>query len=160
MVVDIQGLDAPVANAIRRILISEIPIMAIDRAIIYQNTSIMHDEILAHRLGLLPILADPDQFIMKEASDEYDEKNSIKMTLKVECKRKEEYKNMKWEQVMELPAEQYLTNSTVYASDIKWEPMGKQLDHFNSKPIKVLHDKIILTKLRENQVYIIIIFVV
>ena len=40
--------------------------MAIDKAVIYQNTSIMHDEVLAHRLGLIPILADPNQFIFKK----------------------------------------------------------------------------------------------
>ena len=40
--------------------------MAIDKVVIYQNTSVLHDEILAHRLGLLPILADPDLFDYKE----------------------------------------------------------------------------------------------
>lgn len=40
--------------------------MAIDKAIIYQNTSIMHDEVLAHRLGLIPIMVDPAHFIFKK----------------------------------------------------------------------------------------------
>jgi DNA-directed RNA polymerases I and III subunit RPAC1 len=40
--------------------------MGIDKAVIYQNTSIIHDEVFAHRLGLIPILADPDHFIFKK----------------------------------------------------------------------------------------------
>lgn len=151
MEIEIQGLDAPIANAIRRILISEIPTMAIDKAIIYQNTSIMHDEVLAHRLGLLPILADPDYFIAKEANEEFEEGNSIKFSLHVKCERKPEYKNKKYDQLQGLSPEEYLINSTVYASDMKWIPMGAQKESFKENPIKVLHDKIIITKLRENQ---------
>lgn len=40
--------------------------MAIEKVHIYQNTSYVLDEILAHRLGLIPLKADPRQFKMKE----------------------------------------------------------------------------------------------
>jgi len=36
--------------------------MAIEDVFILNNTSIMHDEVLAHRLGLIPIKADPNDF--------------------------------------------------------------------------------------------------
>lgn len=36
--------------------------MAIEKVFIYNNTSIIQDEILAHRLGLVPIKADPRLF--------------------------------------------------------------------------------------------------
>jgi len=36
--------------------------MAIENVFILNNTSIMHDEVLAHRLGLIPIKADPNDF--------------------------------------------------------------------------------------------------
>lgn len=39
---------------------SEVPTLAIENVTIYQNTSIIPDEVLAHRLGLIPILADPE----------------------------------------------------------------------------------------------------
>ncbi|GAW80293.1 DNA-directed RNA polymerase II [Plasmodium gonderi] len=43
------------ANALRRIMLSEIPTLAIDVVNVYENTSPFHDEFLAHRLGLIPI---------------------------------------------------------------------------------------------------------
>ena len=36
--------------------------MAVEKVFVYNNTSIVQDEILAHRLGLIPIRADPRLF--------------------------------------------------------------------------------------------------
>ena len=36
--------------------------MAIDKVFIYNNTSLVQDEVLAHRLGLIPIKVDPRLF--------------------------------------------------------------------------------------------------
>jgi len=36
--------------------------MAIEKVFVYNNTSIIQDEVLAHRLGLIPIKADPRMF--------------------------------------------------------------------------------------------------
>jgi DNA-directed RNA polymerase subunit D len=51
--------DMPIslANAIRRSVL-EIPVLAIDEVEITQNDSALYDEILAHRLGLVPIKTD------------------------------------------------------------------------------------------------------
>lgn len=69
IIFDLVGVEPPLANALRRILIAEIPTMAIEKVNLWQNTSIIPDENLAHRMGLIPIKADPRQF-------EYHEKNT------------------------------------------------------------------------------------
>ena len=46
------------ANAIRRTVIGEVPTLAIDEVEFYDNTSSLYDEIIAHRLSLVPIVTD------------------------------------------------------------------------------------------------------
>ena len=52
--------SVPVANCIRRMLLSDVETWAVDRVIVQTNTSSMEDELLAHRLSLLPITAPLD----------------------------------------------------------------------------------------------------
>eukprot|EP01060_Flectonema_neradi_P007215 TRINITY_DN15007_c0_g2_i1.p1 TRINITY_DN15007_c0_g2~~TRINITY_DN15007_c0_g2_i1.p1 ORF type:complete len:417 (+),score=70.73 TRINITY_DN15007_c0_g2_i1:244-1494(+) len=47
--------DASLANALRRVMLSEVPMLAIDTVEVQQNDSVLHDEMLVHRLGLIPI---------------------------------------------------------------------------------------------------------
>jgi len=47
-------MQSDLANAIRRSVL-EVPIMAIDEVEITKNDSALYDEILAHRIGLIPI---------------------------------------------------------------------------------------------------------
>jgi len=47
--------DACIANAMRRVMLSEVPTMAIDKVEFNINTTVLHDDFIAHRLGLVPL---------------------------------------------------------------------------------------------------------
>lgn len=63
------GVDRAYANAIRRIAISEVPTMAIDDVVILENSSVMFDELVSHRLGLIPLKTDLDRYNLPEDCD-------------------------------------------------------------------------------------------
>lgn len=52
---NISGIDVSLANALRRIIISDTPTMAIEEVTFHENFSILDDEVLALRLGLIPL---------------------------------------------------------------------------------------------------------
>ena len=53
--VKLKGMPLQYANALRRICLNGVPIFAIDTVDILENSSILADEGIAHRLGLIPI---------------------------------------------------------------------------------------------------------
>lgn len=61
-------LRAPLsfANALRRAIISEVPTLAIEDINMLQNNSVVYDEMFALRLGLIPIRADPQEYVKKK----------------------------------------------------------------------------------------------
>ncbi len=65
----IDGVDRSYANAVRRFCISEVPSMAIDDVVILENSSVLYDEILAQRLGMIPIKTDLERYILPEKCD-------------------------------------------------------------------------------------------
>jgi DNA-directed RNA polymerase subunit D len=58
--------DASFANALRRIMINEVPTMAVQEVEFRKNSSILYDEIVAHRLGLLPLKTDLKSYTLPE----------------------------------------------------------------------------------------------
>ena len=62
----IRGVSTPFINALRRNVLAEVPCMAIDEVVIIENSSVLHDEIIAHRLGLIPLKTDLDSYNLPE----------------------------------------------------------------------------------------------
>ncbi|PHU31072.1 hypothetical protein BC332_03165 [Capsicum chinense] len=120
---DMIGIDPSLANAFRRILIAELPTMAIEKVLIANNTSIIQDEVLAHRLGLIPIKVDPRLFEYMSENDVPNEKNTIVFKLHARCKKGSE-------------------RLRVLSSELKWLPNGSELilatespaSHSSTKP--------------------------
>lgn len=62
----IEGFDSAFMNSLRRVILAEVPSMAVDEVVVIENSSMLHDEILAHRLGLVPLKTDLDSYNLPE----------------------------------------------------------------------------------------------
>ncbi|KAG2441163.1 hypothetical protein HXX76_004015 [Chlamydomonas incerta] len=109
---DMIGCDPAVANALRRILIAEVPTVAIEHVFMVNNTSIIQDEVMAHRLGLVPLLVPPHLLEPKLAEEAPSEKNTVVFRLDVTCRRKPDGS---------------LENDKVLTSQLEWLPGGSEL---------------------------------
>jgi DNA-directed RNA polymerase subunit D len=69
IVIKFNNVPRQYVNALRRLSISEVPTLAIDDVVILENSSVMHDEAIAHRLGLIPLRTDLERFVMPHNCD-------------------------------------------------------------------------------------------
>jgi DNA-directed RNA polymerase subunit D len=111
----VSGVNVPFVNALRRIMITEVPTMAIDEIVILENSSILNDEILAHRMGLIPIKTDLDTYNLPE-----------------ECKCESEFGCNLCRANLTLESEATDKSMTVYSGELKPEnpdivPVSKKI---------------------------------
>lgn len=81
----LRDTDISVANALRRVMIAEVPTMAIELVTVIENRSALHDEYIAHRLGLIPLnSARVSEFNLSEdcECDDYCTKCAVRFELK------------------------------------------------------------------------------
>lgn len=121
----IKGIHRSYVNAIRRFAISEVPTMAIDEVVIIENSSIMYDELLAHRLGLIPLKTDLTRYVLPE-----------------ECECKSALGCPKCRVLIVLDAEATDKTKVVYSGDLRSE------DNF----VKPISNSIPIVKLAPRQV--------
>jgi len=120
----IKDADVALMNALRRIALAEVPCMAIEEVVMIENSSILQDEIIAHRLGLTPLKTDLDTYSLPE-----------------DCECQSEFGCPKCRVTLTLDAEAKEGTRTVYSGEIVSE---------NPEIIPV-SDKIPIIKLAKNQ---------
>jgi len=146
------GVDASIANAFRRILLAEIPTMAIERVFVNNNTGVIQDEVLAHRVGLIPIKADPKMFEYAQNREleidmetpQYTDKQTILFQLKVACTRKKNAPPTASD-------DDRYEHHKVTTADLVWVPQGNQAELFRDQPLRPVHQDILISKLRPGQ---------
>lgn len=62
----LKNSNASFANALRRIMKDEVPVMAIEDVEFRKNSSVLYDEMIAHRLGLIPLTTDLKSYNLPE----------------------------------------------------------------------------------------------
>ncbi|KAL1130207.1 hypothetical protein AAG570_013145 [Ranatra chinensis] len=140
---DVIGIDPSLINAFRRILISEVPTMAIEKVYISSNTSPLQDEILAHRLGLVPLKANARLFQRRlEGDSEGTDRDTLHFQLKIKC-----IKNVHVRYGHYRPEDLYI-NYEVFSSNIRWIPIGEQKNLYKESDIGPVYDDIMVAKLR------------
>ena len=73
--VKIKGVPLQYANALRRICLNGVPIYAVESIDVLENSSVLADEAVAHRIGLIPLKTD------LIASKDGNENDKIMLTL-------------------------------------------------------------------------------
>lgn len=122
--------------------------MAIENVFIHKNTSIMHDEMLAHRLGLVPLLIDARPFETWQKGDPVTSANTVKFRLRAKCEF-----NDAAPRDGEAPSEVLYKGSKVMSGALEHVPFpdGSQHDMFGDVAPKPVHHDILLCKLRPGQ---------
>ena len=85
----LKGVTEIFGNTIRRMIIEEVPTLAVETVEFKENNSALYDEMLALRLGLTPIKTDLTSYRLPKNQDEIDEKSaSCTLTLKLKSSKK------------------------------------------------------------------------
>ena len=79
--IKLKGIPLQYANALRRICLNGVPVFAIDTVDIVENSSVLADEGLAHRLGLVPLKTDLSEFKDLANINTEDSTNRVMLTL-------------------------------------------------------------------------------
>jgi DNA-directed RNA polymerase subunit D len=63
----VRGITPAFANGIRRAMVADVPTLSVDTVRVVENSSVMFDEQIGHRLGMVPLSAPPAEFEVGES---------------------------------------------------------------------------------------------
>jgi len=139
---DLIGIHPFIANTFRRLMLSDVPSMAIEKVHLYNNTSIIQDEVLCHRIGLIPLKADPRMFEFKSSDGDGGEQDTLEFELKIKCTwNKDENKESS-------RVDDMYKNNNAYSKHIKWLPIGNQAETLKAADVGPMYDDILIAKMR------------
>ncbi len=79
---EVKGESPGYVNTLRRVFMSEVPVMAISTVEFKKNSSAMYDEMIAHRLGLVVLKTDVDGYNLPVSGAEESSATHVTFTLK------------------------------------------------------------------------------
>lgn len=140
--------------------------MCIETVYIWDNTTVIADEVLAHRLGLIPLNVDPTLMVMKKSNispfsfssniflslslfsgptDQAMDRNTIVFQLDLTCKR-----NPNAPEGSTKDHELYIDHELL-SSHLVWVPAGEQEEVFAAKAPAPTNPNIVMAKMRPGQ---------
>lgn len=69
LTLELKGVNLSLANALRRHAINEVPVMAVEEVLVMENSSVVSNEVLVHRISLIPFVTDLDNYRLPEECD-------------------------------------------------------------------------------------------
>ncbi len=106
------------------------------------NSSILQDEVLAHRVGLIPINADPRKLEYVVGEEETD-KDTIVFHYDVECQSERT-------ETVKANGENAFINENALSGSLTWLPQGNQSEIF-PQGIAPVHSDIVVAKLKPGK---------
>ena len=142
--------------------------MCIENVYVWDNTSVIVDEVLSHRWGLVPLNVDPTLMIMKKSTlfllslylffvfiiyfffysgptDQAMDRNTVVFHVDLTCER-----NTNAPKGSTKDHELYI-NHELLSSHLIWVPAGEQDEVFAGKPPAPINPNIVMAKLRPGQ---------
>jgi DNA-directed RNA polymerase I and III subunit RPAC1 len=127
-------------------MIAEVPTVCIENVYVWDNTTVIVDEVLSHRWGLVPLNVDPTLMVMKKSpTDQAMDRNTVVFHVDLTCER-----NPNAPKGTTKDHELY-TNHELLSSHLVWVPAGEQDEVFAGKPPAPINPNIVLAKLRPGQ---------
>ncbi len=120
------------------------------------NTSVLADEVIAHRLGLIPLTGSLEGlkwlrwFVEPNPDENFDgmprtDYNTVTFTLQIKCTDNPNASTNETD-----PNKKYI-NSMVYSRHLEWSPLGRQKDIFANDHVRPVGPDILIAKLRPDQ---------